>query len=131
MIGLSLQSIVCFIGLFCKRDQKFREAYKSMPPHTCVSTILHRVVHLSHPTYHSHHPECEHNSECERSTSLHPVALGLQRLIGCLKLRVIFRKRATNHRARLRKMTYKDNPMFLHHPALGISYELPDSYILG
>jgi len=30
---------------------------------------------------------------------------GWQRLIGCLKLQVIFRKRATNYRALLRKMT--------------------------
>ena len=31
-----------------------------------------------------------------------------RRLIGCLKLQVIFRKRATNSRALLRKMTYED-----------------------
>jgi len=31
-----------------------------------------------------------------------------RRLIGCLKLKVIFRKRATNYRALLRKMTYED-----------------------
>ena len=31
-----------------------------------------------------------------------------QTLIGCLKLRVIFRKRATNYRALLRKTTYTD-----------------------
>ena len=33
---------------------------------------------------------------------------GWRRLIGCLKLQVIFRKRATNYGALLRKMTYKD-----------------------
>ena len=33
---------------------------------------------------------------------------GWRRPIGCLKLQVIFRKRATNYRALLRKMTYKD-----------------------
>ena len=33
---------------------------------------------------------------------------GWRRLIGCLKLRVIFRKRATNYRALSRKMTYED-----------------------
>ena len=31
-----------------------------------------------------------------------------RRLIGCLKLQVILRKRATNYRALLRKMTYRD-----------------------
>ena len=33
---------------------------------------------------------------------------GWRRPIGCLKLQVIFRERATNYRARLRKMTYDD-----------------------
>ena len=33
---------------------------------------------------------------------------GRRRLIGCLILQVIFRKRATNYRALLRKMTYED-----------------------
>jgi len=32
---------------------------------------------------------------------------GWRRLIGCLELQVIFRKRATNYRALLRKMTYE------------------------
>jgi len=35
-------------------------------------------------------------------------ATGWRRLIGCLKLQVIFRKRATNYKFLLRKMTYKD-----------------------
>ena len=33
---------------------------------------------------------------------------GWRRLIGCLKLQVIFRKRATNHRALLQKINYED-----------------------
>ena len=33
---------------------------------------------------------------------------GWRRPIGCLKLQIIFRKRATNYRALLRKMTYGD-----------------------
>jgi len=33
---------------------------------------------------------------------------GWRRPIGCLELQVIFRKRATNYRALLRKMTYED-----------------------
>jgi len=31
-----------------------------------------------------------------------------RRLVGCLELQVVFRKRATNYRALLRKMTYED-----------------------
>jgi len=34
---------------------------------------------------------------------------GRRRLVGCLRLQVICRKRATNYRALLRKMAYEDN----------------------
>jgi len=37
---------------------------------------------------------------------------GWRRLIGCLNLQVIFRKRATNYRALLRKMTYEDKASY-------------------
>ena len=37
---------------------------------------------------------------------------GWRRLIGCLKLQVILRKRATNHRALLQKMTYQDKESY-------------------
>ena len=37
---------------------------------------------------------------------------GWQRLIRCLKLQVIFRKRATRYRALLRKMTYEDEASY-------------------
>jgi len=65
--------------------------------------------------------------ECREATT------GWRRDTGCLKLRVIFRKRATDYRALLRKMTYEDkasydstllyttkirHPMTLHHPVL-------------
>ena len=39
-----------------------------------------------------------------------------RRLIGCLKLQVIFCKRATNYRALVRKMTYKDKPSYASSP---------------
>jgi len=38
------------------------------------------------------------------------------KLIGCLKLQVIFRKRATNYRALLRKMTYEDKASYVWSP---------------
>jgi len=37
---------------------------------------------------------------------------GWRRPIGCLKLQVIFHKRATNHGALLHKMTYKDKTFY-------------------
>jgi len=45
----------------------------------------------------------------------HPVLNVLHamaRPMGCLKLQVIFRERATNYRALLRKMTYKDKASY-------------------
>jgi len=42
----------------------------------------------------------------------HKVSLGWRRLVGCLKLRVIFSKRATNYRALLRKMIYEDKASY-------------------
>ena len=40
------------------------------------------------------------------------MGIGWRRLIGCLKLQVIFGKRATNYRALLRKMTYEDKAFY-------------------
>jgi len=40
------------------------------------------------------------------------VITGWRRLIGCLKLQVIFRNRATNYRAVLRKMTHEDKTSY-------------------
>jgi len=39
-------------------------------------------------------------------------ATGWRRLIGCLKLHVIFRTRAANCRALLRKTTYEDKALY-------------------
>ena len=41
---------------------------------------------------------------------------GWRRTIGCLKLQVIFRKRTTNYRALLRKMTHKDKASYESSP---------------
>ena len=46
------------------------------------------------------------------TTHAHVKRTGWRRLIGCLKLQVIFRKRATNHRALLQKMTYEDKASY-------------------
>jgi len=40
----------------------------------------------------------------------------VRRPIGCLKLKVTFRKRATNYRALFRKMTYKDKASYSSSP---------------
>jgi len=48
-----------------------------------------------------------HDESRRDDESQHRNNTGWARLIGCLQLRVIFCKRATNYRALLRKMTYK------------------------
>jgi len=48
-------------------------------------------------------------------------ATGLRRPIGCLKLQVIFRKRATNYRALLREMAYKDKASYGSSPPCTMS----------
>ena len=49
---------------------------------------------------------------------------GWRRLIGCLKLLVIFRKRATDYRALLRKLTYEDKASYESTPPCTSSMSL-------
>jgi len=44
------------------------------------------------------------------------IRTGWRRCIGCLKLQVYFRKRVTNYRALLRKMTYEDKASYVSLP---------------
>jgi len=76
-----------------------------------VEQVAHYPTHNSHyPTHNSHYPT--HNSHYPTHNSYYPTHdTGWRRLIGCLKLQVIFRKRATHHRALLRK-----RPMMIRHP---------------
>ena len=46
--------------------------------------------------------------------------IGWRRPIECLKLQIIFRRRATNYRALLRKMTYKDKARYDSTPPCSI-----------
>jgi len=50
-----------------------------------------------------------HECTCNFSGNCHT---GWRRPIGCLGLQVIFRKRATNYRALLQKITYKDKASY-------------------
>jgi len=53
---------------------------------------------------------------------------GWRRPIGCLKLQVILRKRATNYRAFFRKMTYKDKASYgSSPPCSGLTFK--NSYL--
>jgi len=58
------------------------------------------------------------------------VSTGWRRLIGCLKLQVICRHRATNYRALLRKMTYEDKAPYASTPPCRLYIRAnPDIYM--
>jgi len=62
---------------------------------------------------------------CTTETYMYESAMAhmWRRLIGCLKLQVIFCKRSTNYRALLRKMTYKDMASYPSSPLwYGMAY---------
>jgi len=63
-------------------------------------------THNLHPTPYTPHPIPHNESDRNRVAKTHRMPC---------KLQVIFRKRATNYRALLRKMTYKDKAMALRH----------------
>ena len=60
---------------------------------------------------------------------------GWRRPIGCLKLQVIFRKRATKFRALLRKMTHKDEASYGSPPCIsynaGANFSRVGSRVVG
>jgi len=60
----------------------------------------------------------------ETCTIIYRMGTGWRRPIGCLKLQVIFRKRATNYRALLWKMTCKDKAFYGSSPPC-ICYRAP------
>jgi len=58
-----------------------------------------------------HHP-CSSMMWMHRTVLYSKWCTGWRRLIGCLKVQVTFRKRATNDRALLREMTHKDKASY-------------------
>jgi len=56
--------------------------------------------------------ERENVCERDRKGESQQLNTGWRRPRGCLKLQFIFRKRATNYRALMRKMTYKDKASY-------------------
>jgi len=80
--------------------------------------------HPTYPSYFTYRPTiwyvCIHMHQFIVTHSWHEnnmvSCIGWQRLIRCLKLQVIFRKRATNYRAHLRKMAYEDQAPYASTP---------------
>jgi len=89
----------------------------NMYTHTHTHTVLHGTWprrHLYIVTY----TICTGLQEnlCDFSRRSRSRNTGWRRPIGCLKLQVIFRKRATNYRALLRKMTYEAKASYASPP---------------
>jgi len=104
-------------------------AYTHVQTHRMVcthSTTMYRRTHTHTPTHnlsrsrahtHLYLPSpiriCICSHQYANRTSTHPhTHYDTRRCIGCFKLQVIFRKRATNCRALLRKMTYEDKASY-------------------
>ena len=78
-----------------------------LPPSLSLSFSLshaHKHTH-THTQTHEHQASTAHTHLLAVQRICHT---GWQRHVGCLKLQVIFRKRATKYRALLRKMTCRD-----------------------
>ena len=102
-----------FVSLFLCT---LRYASLPRPPWVCVYIYIYIYTYMIHGKY-----EVRRRQE-KSSDILHTFVLstGWRRPIGCLKLQVIFCKRATNYRALLRKMTYKDKPSYASSPPCSV-----------
>jgi len=80
--------------------------YKNV--YMCVCVYVHICIYLhAHVTYFEQNMSRWSRASCSWFDPQNLLATGWRRPIGCLKLQVICRKRATNYRALLRKMTLK------------------------
>ena len=86
-------------ALWRKMTYKDNSSYDSTPP--CISR-----THFGHTFWLSQDISLTHSHILVETNT------GLRRPIGCLKLQIIFRKRAINYRAFVRKMTCKDKAFF-------------------
>ena len=92
-----------------------------------VFTRMHIWICVRYRYIHAH---ILYSSICKQGST------GWRKPIGCLKLQIIFRKRATKYRAVLRKMTYKDKASYASsppcisrtHPFVHISYSPVRTY---
>ena len=87
----------------------------------------HTHTHIQTPITHTHTHTDTYTHVCVCSinkthTHICVCSTGWRRPTGCLNLQVIFRKRATNYRALLREMTYKDKASYGFSPPCMIQW---------
>jgi len=104
-------------------DIKYTQYIKQVIPASIFSMLfLNTHIHThAHTHTHTHIYIARYGNVCT----------GWRRPIGCLKLQVIFRKRATNYRALLRKITYKDKASYGSSPPCTYTQAHPLSLFLS
>ena len=92
--------------------------YTHNPLHTHLTTHTPHSTHTSQHTHLTTHivHDSQHASHIRTNIRKHLSRTGWQRCIGCLKLQVFFRKRATNYRDLLWKLTYNDKASYESSP---------------
>jgi len=85
-----------------------------------ISNIIHIITTIGRTANwkFKYRNDASWNRNCVKCRNLATWTTGWRRLIGCLKLLVIFCKRATNYRALLRKVTYADEAFYGSLPRL-------------
>jgi len=95
-----------------------RTRYLNESCHTYTHTHVNKEACLTYTHTHTNEPyhtytHTDVNESCHTYTHTHWLAItGWRRLIRCLKLKVIFRKRATNYRTLCRKTTYQNKASY-------------------
>ena len=101
-----------FTWIICDMTHFLHESYVTWLIHVTYERVIFYMNHMWHDSF-------ARTNESGQTLWISPVkyesivsCAGWPRLIGCLKLQVIFRQRATNYRALLRKITYKDKASY-------------------
>jgi len=105
-----------------KHTHTHTHTHKHTHTHTHTHTRTHTYTHtLTHTTSFATVASPFLSFELHSATPPSASRTGWRRLVRCLKVQVIFRKRANNYRALLRKMTYEDKASYDSTPPCSLS----------